>query len=191
MSSEGESSGTSTGKKFVLFAVMGLLAVIVVIYALYPESTIKKVKIPGVFEAEFERKLTPDEKIQEIPKAELAQRQQDLEKKLRQTETNVEEDRGQPPAAWNINGTWRAPGGILYVMQQSGHMVAFREMNPVYGVTAVGQGAINGQDLDISYTTIMGTTGRTLLKVSPDGQQLTGSFTDMSTGASGPVALYR
>lgn len=192
MTNEGRSSSKWYVKKSLWTVIIGVLIVIVVLYMLYPESTIKRIKIPGLFEAEFE-KLTPEDKIEQIPKAELAQRQEELKKDLSQWEMEMEKIGGQqqPTALHNISGTWQAAGGLSYFIQQSGNIVTVQEISPVYGVTAVGQGVIVGQDIDISYTTIIGTTGRSLLTLSADGRQLTGSFRDDITGASGPIALYR
>lgn len=68
MGNEEHTSGKWTLKKFLWVAILGPLTVIFGLYVLYPESTIKKIKIPGVIEAEFERKLTPDETIENIPR---------------------------------------------------------------------------------------------------------------------------
>ncbi|MBI5056724.1 MAG: hypothetical protein HZB61_08930 [Nitrospirae bacterium] len=194
MAEEERASGKWTLKKFLWFAILGTLIVIFGLYLLYPESTIKKIKIPGLIEAELERKLAPEENIQSIPKAELAKRQEELKRELSQTETRMET--AVPPAQpnyelSNISGIWQAAGGISYTIQQSGNMIALQEMNVVYGVTAVGQGSLSGQSVNVAYNTIVGTTGRLILEISKDGRQLTGSYSDAVTGISGPVTLYR
>ena len=177
-------------KKFLWVAILGPLIVIFGLYVLYPESTIKKIKIPGLFEAEFEKKLTPEENIKNIPKSEIVKRQEELKRELSHTETQMEgadTQRQQYSGMTNISGVWQAAGGISYSIQQSGNMVAMQEMNPVYGITAVGQGVISGKSVDIAYNTIAGTTGRTTLQLSEDGKQMTGSFSHAVKGISTPL----
>lgn len=92
---------------------------------------------------------------------------------------------------FNINGSWQGVGGQSYIIHQSGSAVTIQEINPILGITAVGQGVIIGQDIDISYTTAIGTVGRARLRISENGQRLTGEFTDLTTGVSMPLVLYR
>ena len=64
-------------------------------------------------------------------------------------------------------------------------------MNPWLGVTAVGEGTISGNILNISYTTAIGTSGQAQLQISPDGRQMWGQSRDMVTGITVPMQLQR
>lgn len=121
-------------------------------------------------------------------------RQEELKREMYQSESQIE--LAAPPAQYNyrlpnISGVWQAAGGISYTVQQNGNIIAVQEMNPLYGVTAVGQGRISGQIIDVAYNTIVGTTGRLFLELSEDGSLMTGSYSDTITGMSGEISLYR
>jgi hypothetical protein len=145
--------------------------------------------------------LVPNQEIEQLGDQKLAERQAQLEQKLREMEEALqrEKNRGQQsneaqesPAQYsNISGTWYAGVGVSYVIQQIGSAVTIQEISSLYGITAVGQGTITGRDMSFYYNTALGTKGRALLKLSVDGQQLTGTFTDLASGISLPTTLYR
>lgn len=139
-----------------------------------------------------------EEGLSQLNQQELSQRHVELEKKLREMETKINEKErqlnqtGEMQVPYvNISGTWQGTGGLSYIINHSGNFVTVQEVNPIYGITAVGQGTINEQNIDVWYTTAMGTTGRVILKVSADGRQITGTITDQTMGISTPIALYR
>lgn len=139
-----------------------------------------------------------EEGLSQLNQQELSQRHAELEKKLREMEVKIKEKEhqlnqteGMQVQYVNISGTWQGTGGLSYIINHSGNFVTVQEINPIYGITAVGQGTIDGQNIDVWYTTAIGTTGRALLKVSADGRQITGTITDQSIGISTPIALYR
>jgi hypothetical protein len=144
--------------------------------------------------------LVPNQEIEQLGDQKLADRQAQLEQKLREMEEALqrEKNRGQQteptqelPAQYaNIGGTWYA-SGVSYFIQQFGTAVTIQEINPIYGVTAAGQGTITGRDISLSYNTVFGTTGSARLKLSADGRQLTGTFTDLTSGFSLTATLYR
>jgi hypothetical protein len=145
--------------------------------------------------------LVPNKDIEQLGDQKLAERQAQLELKLREMEEALEraKEKGQqseptqelPTQYANIGGTWYGGGGVSYLIQQIGSAVTIQEISSIYGVTAVGQGTITGQDISFSYSTALGTRGRAQLKLSADGRQITGTFTDLASGFSLPAALYR
>ena len=97
----------------------------------------------------------------------------------------------QVPVVVNISGTWQSAVGLSYVIQQNGPQVEVQEMG-AYGPTGgAGQGTLSGYTLDLQYRTSTGSVGRGLLQIAPDGHQISGAFTDFSTGMSIPTVLYR
>lgn len=146
--------------------------------------------------------MISEDTIENFGKEKLAQRQAELEKKLREMEKLLErEKKGEEQSShqtqepqvqyFSIGDVWQGSGGVSYIVYQNGSTLTIREINPVFGVTAIGQGVIAQRDVNISYTTAIGTMGRALLKVSDDGRQITGTFTDLTTGVSMPAYLYR
>jgi hypothetical protein len=70
--------------------------------------------------------------------------------------------------------------------------VTFAEFNPMLNtVTAGGAGSINGRDFVLTYQTAVGTMGQARLRVSDDGESMSGNYTDLSTGASQYLMLER
>ncbi|MDZ7364143.1 MAG: hypothetical protein ONB46_26030 [candidate division KSB1 bacterium] len=144
--------------------------------------------------------LVPNQEIEQLGDQKLAERQVQLEQKLREMEEALqrEKNRGQQsertqelPAQYaNIGGTWYGGGGVSYLIQQFGTAVTIQEISPIYGVTAAGQGTITGRDISLSYRTVFGTMGSAQFKVSADGRQLTGTFTDLASGFSLSTTLY-
>ena len=94
---------------------------------------------------------------------------------------------GSPP----VSGTWTGENSLTYVITQSGDSVTIREMSPLYGITAIGQGTFDRRRLTVSYRTALDSEGTADLEMSDDGRQLTGSFTDSSSGVSVPAVLQR
>ena len=149
--------------------------------------------------------MVPKGTIENLDKVNLTRRQVELEEKLRKMEKALEgkgeEEQPLPPQVqqtqepqiqkFNISGGWQGNGGLSYTVYQNGNALTIREINPIFGITAVGQGVIIQKNIDISYTTAIGTTGRAILKVSDNGLQMIGTFTDMTTGVYMPAYLYR
>lgn len=154
--------------------------------------------VPPTFEP-----MVTEGTIENLDKEELTRRQAELEEKLHKMEKALggKEKEEQPPQVqqtqesktqnFNISGTWQGSSDLSYIVYQSGNALTIREINPIFGVTAIGQGVITQRDIDISYTTAIGTMGRAFLKVSDNGQQMTGTFTDLTTRISMPAHLYR
>jgi len=210
MSIEGRSSQHTTTKNLVWVAFF-VLVVPLVAYNLYIGLTVGKIGLPGGISLEFKDKksLIDTGKFAELSDGERSKGQVDLEKRLGDMEARLhdQEQREGPPKyqfqkansvseetsvrKFDINGTWQAAGGISYVVRQNGDAVTIQEVSPIYGITAAGEGVIKQQDITVSYVTALYTTGRGILRVSDDGHQITGMFTDLSTGVSIPAALFR
>ena len=135
------------------------------------------------------------EEYQRIPEAELEQRQDKLDRKLK----DIEEKFSRIPQSklyttqpvYNLSGTWHSPIGILYNISQYGNAITIQEVNPMFGVTAIGQGVINQQTVNINYVNALYAQGRGVLKLSNDGRQMSGTFTDLSNGFTTNAILFR
>ncbi len=137
-----------------------------------------------------------------LDRDELRRTQQQLEElkrqmadKLAREEADYEEDDAgfadlplQPP---NVAGYWQSPTGLNYGIAQQGSSLTIQENNPLLGVTAVGQGGLQGVNLSFTITTAAGTTGVAHLQLSPDGRQLVGQYRDNVTGVVVPLQLFR
>ena len=128
--------------------------------------------------------LTPDELIQRQKRLE-----EELHRMREELRNNSQTVRSEPKL--NVSGTWRGTQGISYIIHQSGNAITIQEINPIYGVAAVGQGVITQRDIEISYTTAAFTRGQARLRLSDDGRQIVGTFTDLTTGMQVPASLSR
>lgn len=66
-----------------------------------------------------------------------------------------------------------------------------QEINPLFGLTAVMEGTIQGNEINVSYETVFGTVGTGILEVSSDGRRITGTFFDLTTGATISTNMFR
>lgn len=207
MGNENRSSGSSSGKNF-LWVVVALLLIVIVVYNLSSGLSVKKINISGIFEAEFAEKpasVATTDQIEKVGEDELKKRQAELEEKLKDLETQLaektEEPVGASPGVFDdvrepariptLAGAWRTAQGVSYYIQQNANAMTLQEVNPIYGVTAVGQGTVAGQNVQFNITTAVGTWGSAQLSLSEDGRQLHGYYSDAVTGAAIPLALFR
>ncbi|GJL51527.1 trypsin-like peptidase domain-containing protein [Candidatus Nitrospira salsa] len=96
----------------------------------------------------------------------------------------------------NISGTWRTPADLTlsYIFEQNGDHIVMKEVTTnLYGssITAQGEGQISGNVLNIFYSTILGTNGRSQAVVAADGKSMQGSYQDLSTGLTLAISLVR
>ncbi len=125
---------------------------------------------------------------------ELEQRLRDMEEALKRAERGGAprtSTAAKPARRVSLTGTWQSPEGLSYVIHQEGEDLTIQEVSPLYGVTAVGEGTIEGQKVEISYATAVGTMGKADLTLASSGKELTGTFKDLTTGASLPLTLRR
>lgn len=143
----------------------------------------------------------------QVDQHEMARRQADLEAKLRRMEEMLKRSEARPvrrspegesvdgtappPHQMNIAGTWHDRTGVSWVIQQTGTAVAVQELNPLLGVTAVGQGTVSGHQLQLTYQSAMQTTGQAALTISNDGRSLLGNARDNVTGVTFQLMFTR
>lgn len=100
------------------------------------------------------------------------------------------------PSALDITGTWRnvVNPGIFYSLDQEGIEVTMEEFTAnMFGpvMTASGEGRLRGKTLTLTYVTAFQTGGKSVMTISEDGQTMSGTFTDLSTGVTLPLSLAR
>lgn len=193
---------------FFALLLLGLVG-----YNFYSGLTVKKLGLPGLFEIEFGNTtggLASEKKVEEIGDGELKSRQAKLEQQVESLQTQVAaktpEQRGAPPvisqagtvaapaprASLNLSGSWQSDeDGLSYAIQQNGSTLIVQETHAAFGIIAVAEGHLVGQDIELTFTTVLGAAGRARLRVSDDGDRITGQATDFSTGAVEPVSMYR
>lgn len=194
-----------------------LLLLALVGYNLYSGLTVKKLGLPGLFEIEFGNAaggLAGEKKVEEIGDTELKSRQAKLEQQIENLQTQVSSKAPEQPSiaadaapriisqattvaaptreSFNLSGSWESvEDGLSYVIQQSGNTLIVQETHSAFGITAAGQGQLVGQNIELSVSTVLGTTGMARLRVSDDGNRITGQVTDFTTGGVAPVSMYR
>lgn len=195
--------------------VILLLVIFLVAYSLYSGSVIKRLNMPG-FEVEFAERtqgIVTEKKVAEVGEDELRERQASMESKLKDLQARLEakgdgssvlvadtkkviapaEVKEQPALSLDLSGTWRPPASdpSVYTIWQNGDALVLEQAIPPGDALAVGQGQIVGRNINITYTTFLGTTGRGTATISPDGNQITGQVTDLTTGVTTPLIISR
>ncbi len=149
-----------------------------------------------------------------LDEGEVKSRQAELEAKLKELQTRLDAKGEAPPTlisetrranasatqieerpaqTLDLSGTWSPPADdpSFYTIEQNGNSLVIQQSLPNLGVLAAGQGQLSGRNLTISYTTVLGTTGRGNATVSADGSQITGQVTDLTTGVTSPLIISR
>ena len=130
--------------------------------------------------------------IRAVPITNATVRRGTLEKRFQKLEEQASKSTIAPePQTINLTGTWYGLNGISYQIFQNGNLVTIQEISPLYGVTAVGQGQIQGQSVVINYQTASYTQGVANLTISPEGRSLNGTFRDINSGYTVPATLSR
>lgn len=189
-------SNEAKSPKFIWPLVL-LTLIALIIYNLYLGLVANEIGVPGIFTVKFAPKaegMVPEKKGPQLNDDEVAKRQKDLQEQLDKMRDELDKQRPKPQQVQSINiaGNWYGAGNLYYIINQNGNTLTVQEVNPnLGGVSAVGRGTINQQDVDVSYRTASGTSGRALLKLSEDGRRLTGTFNDQTLGTTAPANLYR
>jgi hypothetical protein len=90
----------------------------------------------------------------------------------------------------DLSGTWQSNFGLSYIINQFGNAITIQEVHPVYGITAVGQGVISQGSINISYVNAFYARGTGMLQLN-NYRQMNGQFTDLATGFTTYITLYR
>jgi hypothetical protein len=95
-----------------------------------------------------------------------------------------------------VTGVWQNPAAptISYILTQQGtHVVMTEVTTSLLGtvVTAVGEGQLQGNQLELMYRTMQGTMGQSSTSLSEGGQQLVGTYQDFSNMIPVAISLLR
>lgn len=194
-------------RKTVTLGLLTLLLLFgLIIYLVSQGGQIQQIDVPGGGSVKFGTPIAGPEKAAETSSSELRDRQAALEERMRRLDEQlaargVEPGQGgsgsgsmppEPPASpENLSGTWQGTQGYYLSINQSGPVLTFQWFEPPRGLVAVGQGQVQGQDLQLFYQTVFGTQGVAQLRVTNNGQELVGGFRDLMTGYQGQLFLTR
>ena len=205
--------------KSIFWIVASIVLLVVVSYAIMSGAPVKNLSVPGVMDIEFDtgngsapvaqpqqtglnsqRTSELESKIAELEKRELDQREAALQQRLQELERRMVEREQQvaPSSApiaqpqFNLTGNWRNAEGLNYIFQQMGNRVTIQEINPLLGIVqAVGEGTISGDRIDLTIQPVLGVGGRATLRISSDGNQMSGTVTDQLTNMPQPITIFR
>lgn len=206
---ENEKNRSSEGRwKIIAGIAVGMLVMGIVFYSFQSGLMVSKVKVPGV-ELEFSERsgmgsVAPSE---EVDDPQLRENQSRLESKLAELERQLaQRQSGEGPQAADDNlysepvpataapmiaGQWFNSQGLTYIVQQQGSYITIQELNPLLGITAVGEGNISGHQVNVSYSTAVGTIGQATLQISDDGRAMSGQARDLLTGVTMEMQMQR
>jgi hypothetical protein len=143
---------------------------------------------------------SPTGSANSVSREEFDQRQRELEEQLQGVKAKAAQEgrasKTTDPGAGsdgqrqaNVTGVWQGPFGLGYQFYQYGSNVAFQESRPDLGITAVGEGYIVGNHVNLTYRSAF-SYGQSVLTLSADGRQLSGTIQDAS-GQVTPIQISR
>jgi len=93
----------------------------------------------------------------------------------------------------DISGVWKDPStGISIRVKQNGSRFTAVWLHPMTGQqVASGQGTVNGRKISSDYRWMDGTPYTASLRVSEEGDEITGSYRSPATGETGGVLVTR
>jgi hypothetical protein len=178
---EPEPAKPKRGRRFVL--VVGGLVVVIVGVTFLMGGRFGAFEIGlDTFRVEFEHGAAGegDGDAVEGAQAELEERMGELEEQTENTPAG--------PTDVSIAGVWQGENGFTYVFQQYGRDLVWHEEAPPYGITAVGNGYVQGAYVYVEFQAYNGNTG--FGEFTLDGQTLSGTFTNAAV-AGIPVTMRR
>ena len=188
---------TQGGVKYIIWAVLGVIAILVTVKELGFTPT--KITTPGVsVELKDSGGIAPKAADGAPPPAEstaeLAARVKELESQLKSGQgsehsvaADVPANAGRPvnpnpqpdlAAMPNVGGRW--VGQVMLNIVQNGSSIGTQMMDNYGNPLSVGQGTLNGRNLSVGYVNNFYVRGTFTGTVSPDGQQL--NLTDYGKG---------
>lgn len=178
-----------------IWAVFFLIILPIAAYFLYFGFVVGEVALPGGYRLTLrDSDALPERKIEDLSKEELEKRQADLKKRFKELAQKIKQPQSSLPFQridFDLTGTWYGSGTLTYQIIQNGNIVAIQEINPAYGIAAIGTGEIQGQSIVIAYQTLYNTEGVANLTLSPDQRSLEGFFKDTYSGYTTSVTLNR
>ena len=174
------------GVRYIIWGAIAIIALLITLKEL--GFTPSKITTPAV-SVELSSGLAPKDAGQNNPAP--AQNTAQLESRVRELETQLAargpqvaapsnastmQDSPQQTATPNVAGNWRGDPLALTITQYGNNVIT---QTFVYGaITAVGQGVLNGNTLDVSYVNNLYIQGKFQSTVSPDGRRM--DLTDSS-----------
>ena len=149
---------------------------------------------PAAASAGERSKPAIDDEIAKLDKDDLISRQKELEKQLEDLKRGQQSDPQSQPVrnkTHDVGGSWNGADGSTYTFFQNGNNITFEEFTPDLGKTAVGTGTISGRDMTFSVQTALFSQGTLTLRLSDDGSQMTGTYTDQTYGLQTSPVLTR
>jgi len=203
-------------KRPIIYSV-SFAVIILVLFTVMSGVPLKKLVIPGFFEAEFGSDSETAQQLSgqtEVPGRTImpieSQTDADLERVVPGTRNQSTEHRtefpevrredssayGRPEPAeesrrsYFITGIWYGEDGSVYKINQYDTMVEFVEYG-IYGITASGSGSIAGNQISLIYETAFGTQGSAELKISDNSRIITGRANDHQSGGVTQLRLTK
>ena len=122
---------------------------------------------------------------------EVAQAQPSIEERASQFENEAQAQGTGAIAAdvVDITGAWLGDNGLTYVIQQFGNQATFSEIGFGGMTTATGSGLVDDSAYTFDFASFDGSGGTGRLRL--DGDTMSGSFSNLFTGITTPLALRR
>jgi len=196
---------TQGGVKYIIWAVLGVIAILVAVKELGFTPT--KISAPGVsVELKDGGGVAPKQAADGAAPsaentAELAAKVKELEAQLKSgtlpehsapVDTAANSGRPvnvspPPDAPMNVAGRWVGPW--IVNVQQNGSSIVTRSVDGYGNLGSAGNGMVNGRNLNVQYTNRNFVPGTFSATISPDGREM--DMTDYGTGVPQYFVFHR
>ncbi|CAM1358361.1 hypothetical protein [Tenacibaculum xiamenense] len=132
--------------------------------------------------------LKKDKKEESKIEIEIPEKKKVIDEKEKVIKTIVSEKKIKKEEPLVLSGYWWNKdnrNGKYYIESNSSGNISFTEYSLMYGQwisTATGTGSVKQKNIDIPYTTYLGTSGKFTGKVVDNGKEIHGSIHDFSAG---------
>ena len=91
----------------------------------------------------------------------------------------------------DISGPWQSEDGLHYEFTQSGNHILLNVKNVYGAVVSSGEGSIAARKVELNYVLSNLTVGGLQLTVAGNGNEMRGTYKNVTMGLSGRIILSR
>jgi hypothetical protein len=125
----------------------------------------------------------------QVGTSKIQQQQPTLRAQVSQAVSRARDQATSGSGTVDFAGEWSSNYGLTYVIAQYGDQVVVQERSP-YGITAVGQGTVQGDSADFGYEAVDGSIGQAVFTLV-DSQTIDANFDNTTFNTSSTAVLKR
>jgi hypothetical protein len=139
-----------------------------------------------------------EEQVQQVKVIDESEPQEDKKAKELNVVTKVKPERVKKVVkSYNLTGKWidiNNPNGRYQINHENSDAISFTEYSLVFGewiITASGSGKVTDSNINIPYTTYLGTNGKFTGLITRNGEKIEGKIQDFNAGITAELNLQK